>query len=229
MIDRVAQARDLLIQQYKETLKLTSLVDAFTSKMNELEVVNDDLLNDRGIDTAQGFNLDVIGKIVVLDRPYTDPDPEEIFTYDNPEEIGGGFTDEGNTEIGGYFIGLSPVQNQKFSDSQYRFTLRAKIIYNTSNATIEDMHTYGSFVFDREVSIVNRVGAVDLTVSRPIGRQERIILDQTFPLPAGVRLGYLATAPSNGAFGFAGDDRNGGFGDFNDPAVGGRFASLVID
>lgn len=227
--DRVQQAKDLLIQQYREAPDFNAFLEAFTARLQEVEVADDDLLNKRGIDNAVGENLNVIGRIVVLDRPFTDPNPEEIFTFDNPSEIGGPFTDVAGTQIGGYWIGLDPIENQKFSDAQYRFILRAKIIYNTSDATIPDMHKYIGFVFDAETSIINRIGAIEISVTRPIGRQERIILDRTFPLPAGVRLAYISYSSEDNPFGFAGDERNGGFGDSTDPDVGGGFVTLVID
>lgn len=230
MVDRIQQAKDLLIEQYKESENLTGLIDSFSSQLQELDDENVKLLNDRGLDTARGVNLDVIGRIVVLDRPFTDPDPEEVFTFENPpDDIGGGFTDEVRSQQGGYFIGIDPIDNQKYSDSLYRFILRAKIIYNTTDGTLEDMHNYAAFVFGVEAVIVERIGSVDVNIARPIGNQERAILDATFPLAAGVRLGTLAFSTEEGAFGFSGDSRNGGFGDNDDPAVGGVFSSLVID
>lgn len=229
MIDRVAQAKGLLIQQYKESPNLNGFVGAFATQMQGIEVQHDNLLNKRSLDTAEGVNLDVIGKIVVLDRPFTDPDPEDIFTFDNPSSIGKGYTDQINSQVGGYWIGLDPIDNQKYNDTLYRFVLRAKIIYNTTKATLKDMHAYAAFVFGVESQIFERTGAVDVNIARPIGKQERQIINATFPRAAGVRLGILSFSTEPGAFGFAGDPRNGGFGDLNDAGVGGVFSSLVID
>lgn len=227
--DRVAQAKGLLIQQYKESSNLKGLVGAFATQLQGVETENSNLLNKRGLDTAEGVNLDVIGKIVVLSRPFTDPDPEDIFTFENPSDIGKGFTDILQTQVGGYYIGLDPIDNQKYSDSLYRFILRAKIIYNTTKATLQDMHAYAAFVFGVESIILERVGAIDLNIARPIGKQEQAIIEATFPVAAGVRIGTLAFSTEEGAFGFTGDERNGGFGDLNDSEVGGVFSSLVID
>lgn len=231
MKDRPAQVRELLIEQYKDSPNLDVLIGAFATELQDVEVATDDLLNKRSIDTAMGVNLDIIGKIVVLERPYTDPDPEDIFTYENPDDIGGGFTDVPMTQVGGYFIGLNPQQNLRFTDSQYRYILRSKIIYNTADTTLENMHEYVRFVFgdDVEAVILSDIGIIDVNVSRPIGRQERLVSEKTFPIAAGVRLRYLSYSPEIGAFGFAGDDRNGGFGDLADPSIGGRFSTLVID
>lgn len=229
MTDRVAQVQELLIEQYKNSPNLLGFVGSITYELQDIDDENIKLLNERSLDTAKGENLDIIGKIVVLDRPYSDPDPEDVFTYENPSNIGGGFTDEGGTQVGGYFIGLNPIDNQKYSDETYRFFLRAKIIYNTTNASLADMQRYAEFVFNAESSIIDGIGYVDISVSRPLGRQERAIVDATFPLAAGIRIGTLSYSTEPGAFGFTGDDRNGGFGDINDPSVGGVFASLVID
>lgn len=229
MTDRVAQARGLLIQQYKESPNLNGLIDSATLRLQNIEDEHEKLLTQRSLETAAGVNLDIIGKIVVLDRPFTDPEPEDIFTFENPSEIGKGYTDTANSQVGGYYIGLNPIDNQKYSDSLYRFTLRAKIIYNTTNATLPDMHAYASFVFGVESIILERAGAVDVNIARPIGKQERQIINATFPRAAGVRLGTLSFSTEEGAFGFSGDSRNGGFGDINDAEVGGVFSSLVID
>ncbi len=227
--DRVAQAKGLLIQQYKESPNLNGLIAAFTEELQQIEQENDNLLTKRSLDAAQGVNLDVIGKIVVLDRPFTDPDAEDIFTFENPTNIGGGFTDKAQSQVGGYYIGLDPIDNQRYSDALYRFILRAKIIFNTTKATLQDMHEYAAFVFAVESVILERVGAVDVNIARPIGKQERQIIEATFPVAGGVRLGTLAFSIEEGAFGFSGDDRNGGFGDEVDSDVGGVFSSLVID
>lgn len=229
MRDRAEQATGLLIQQYKESPNINGLVTSFADEASAVDIQIYKLLTERSLNTALGHNLDVIGKIVVLDRPYSDPDPEDIFTFENPSDLGKGFTDIEKSQVGGYYIGLDPIDNQLYNDTLYRFILRAKIIYNTTKATLEDMHAYSQFVFGVEAVILERVGAVDLNVARPIGRQERQIIEQTFPLAAGIRLGTISYSIEEGAFGFSGDDRNGGFGDLNDPTVGGVFSSLVID
>lgn len=229
MVDRVQQAKDLLIEQYKKSPNLNGLIGAATAQLQALDDETVKLINDRTLDTARGVNLDVIGKIVVLDRPFTDPDPEEVFTFENPSDIGGGFTDVAKTQQGGYYIGLEAIDNQLYSDTTYRFILRAKIIFNTTKATLKDMHDYAAFVFDAETIITERIGAVDVNIARPLGKQERQIVEATLPKAAGIRLGYLAFSQEPGAFGFAGDDRNGGFGDATDSGVGGGFSSLIID
>jgi hypothetical protein len=229
MTDRIKQARDLLIQQYKESANLVGLIDAHSTQLQSLDDTDYKLLYERGIDTAVGANLDVIGKIVVLERPYTDPDPEEVFTFANPGNIGGGYTDTENSVVGGYWIGLDPIDNQKYSDSLYRFILRAKIIYNTTKATLQEMYEYTQFVFGVESVILEGIGYVDVNIARRIGRQENEILAATFPRAAGVRLGSLSYSIENGAFGFTGNSLNGGFGDLDDSTVGGVFSSLVVD
>lgn len=231
MKDRVAQAKEKLIEQYKDSPNLISLIGSFSGQLQEIEVAHDDLLTKRFLDTAVGANLDVLGRIVVLERPYTDPDPEDIFTFENPSDIGKGYTDENQTQIGGVFIGLNPEQNLRFTDEQYRYILRAKIIYNTGDTSLQNMHDYVFFVFGGTVEaiILSTVGAIDLSLSRPIGRQERLVLEKTFPIAAGVKLRYLSFSFEDGAFGFTGDDRNGGFGDTADVNIGGAFVSLVID
>lgn len=229
MTDRIKQAQDLLIEQYKESPNLVALIGAHTIQLQDIDDTTNQLLNERDIDTAIGAQLDVIGRIVVLERPFTDPDPEEVFTFENPSDVGGGYTDTQLSAPGGYWIGLEPIDNQKYSDSLYRLILRAKVIFNTTNATLAEMYNYSQFVFGVEAVIIERVGVVDVNIARSIGRQERQILEATFPLAAGVRLGSLSFSTEEGAFGFTGNSKNGGFGDLNDSDVGGVFSSLIVD
>jgi len=234
MTNRVEQAQELLIEQYKDSPNLVATIDAFSVQLQDVEETNQKLLYERSLDTAIGEQLDVIGRIVVLDRPLNDPDPEEVFTFENPSDIGGGYTDELNTVQGGYWIGLDSIGNELYSDELYRLTLRAKIIYNTTTATLQDMYNYTQFVFGvesviSEGVIAERIGVIDLNISRRIGKQEKAIIDATFPLAAGVRLGDISYSTEEGAFGFTGNSKNGGFGDLNDPEVGGVFSSLYVD
>lgn len=229
MVDRVAQAEGLLIEQYRDSENLKALIGAATAELQESEQAHIDLLNNRSIDTAIGVNLDIIGRILVIDRPFTDPDPEDVFTFDNPSEIGQGFTNVSGSLLGGYYIGLNPIDNQTYSDSNYRFVLKGKIVFNNTNGSLADMVAYASLLFDVDFVITEKIGSVTLFVARTVGLQERRILEQTFPLPAGISLGSIVTSTGYDTFAFAGDDTGLGFGDSSDAGVGGGLASVNVD
>ena len=240
MTDRLAQVQDLLISQYQQKANLLSFLGAHVAQLQDVEQALDDLLYKRGIDTAEGQNLDIIGKIVVLDRPFTDPDPEDVFTFGymsegttvrritadgNPritaegdERVipsyrggrridaegrnritadgnarvtpgassegvlnapGKGFTNVQGTVIGGYLIGLKPIDD--LLGCSYRHVIRAKVITNTTNGSLADMHRYADFVFGVQTNIIEDIGVVDVAIASTIGRQMRQIIEETFP------------------------------------------------
>lgn len=229
MTDRITQAQDLLIEQYKDSTNLIAVIDAHSTENQAIDDEINNLLDKRGLDTAEGLNLDLIGRIVVLDRPFTDPDPTKQFAHAGGDDIGLGFGDIAEPTTGGVWFDLDIGENDEYSDDLYRLILKAKIIYNTTDGTLEDMHKYVQFVFGVEAVIMEKVGSVDLHIARPYGTIEREILNQTFPLPAGIRLDTLSFSYEEGSFGFTGKDSNGGFGDLDDAEIGGGFSSLVID
>lgn len=86
------------------------------------------------IDTAVGAQLDIIGRIVVVDRKFVGQialDPGLFAALaNNPDEFG-------DTEA--VFAAMYVDQDQQMSDDLYRLVIKAKILKNNSNATIEEI------------------------------------------------------------------------------------------
>jgi hypothetical protein len=66
--DHAAQAVARFVAQFKSKPDLASVISIFSDKIQELEEVFFQLLNERALDVAVGQQLDNIGKIVGLDR-----------------------------------------------------------------------------------------------------------------------------------------------------------------
>lgn len=84
------------------------------------------------LDTAQGEQLDVIGRIVVAERSFlgsVDLNPE-VFDLTDGSEFG---DDEA------MFSALIIDQDAQLSDELYRLVIRAKIVKNNGDATIENI------------------------------------------------------------------------------------------
>ncbi len=68
MIEKITNylelAKERLIHQYKDKVYIESLLGSFSPQIQELENVFFDLLEKRSIDTAEGYQLDQLGKIV---------------------------------------------------------------------------------------------------------------------------------------------------------------------
>ena len=224
---RLTDPRELLIQQYREVPGIRALVNALSVGLRDLDEVYHDLLLRRWIDTAEGETLDIIGRIVGIDRPFAEIDPDEVFTFDNPSGTGLGFSGVDRPDVGGIFIGLGFFGADLIDDIRFRVLIRAQIIRNTTRATIDDIVEYTQFLFGGNATVIESVGFVDVTIDRPLTRFEARILDETIPVAAGIGLRIRAFALGDEPFGFAGNTGNSGFGGVSEPQDGSGFVGLI--
>lgn len=117
------------------------------------------------------------------------------------------------------------------SDSDYRLVLLGEVAVNVSKGTPEDMiQVFRIFTQPTYVSL-NEIFPAKLQLTSvggvPIGSVDDIKDAVRRACPAGVAIDLFTTAPGN-PFVFLGDpDPNGrGFGDANDPSVGGFLVSI---
>ncbi len=161
------------------------------------------------IDTAVGDQLDVIGRIVVIDRGF------ESFVVFDPDTYFGGSGDA--CQFGGIdsqFESTGSVSSQEVSDAIFRVLIRAKIAKNNNDATLDGIASALSFI--TESSPIRVVDNENMTMSVSFGSEltdiERFVFNtfDVVPRPQGVRfLGYVeetAITQFGGAFGF-GDTR----------------------
>lgn len=161
------------------------------------------------IDTAVGAQLDVIGRIVVIDRGF------ESFVVFDPDTYFGGSGDA--CQFGGIdsqFESTGSVLSQEVSDAIFRVLIRAKIAKNNNNATLDGIASALSFI--TESSPIRVVDNENMTMSVSFGSEltdiERFVFNtfDVVPRPQGVRfLGYVeetAITQFGGAFSF-GDTR----------------------
>lgn len=74
--DHEARAKDTTLGQFKASPKLQALLAALVKEVQRLEDLKFDMITDRLIDAAAGVNLDIIGRIVGLDRLDVSDDDE---------------------------------------------------------------------------------------------------------------------------------------------------------
>lgn len=84
------------------------------------------------IDTAVGEQLNVIGRIVVASRSFVGTMPMDPALFDLTD--GGEFGDED-----AMFSALTIDQDSQLSDELYRLVIKAKIVNNNGDATIENI------------------------------------------------------------------------------------------
>lgn len=73
-IDQVKQGASRLLEQFKGKPNIEGTLAAYTSQANDLENNYFNLINNRGLDTAYGYQLDIIGAIVGESRQGRDDD-----------------------------------------------------------------------------------------------------------------------------------------------------------
>ena len=131
----------------------------------------------------------------------------------------------------GSVVGLTRIG---WEDDLYWILLKAKIGKNVSHGTVEDVINVWRLIAqaDRVQIIETHPAQIDLYSDTPIAGDlsefVRNLMQKV--VAAGVRVDFLAIifSPTN-AFGFDPDDPNVlGFGDLNDPGVGGEFAYIQL-
>lgn len=216
-----------LIYQYQNSPRVRALCEALLAEYGDIAGVIAELRTRLDIETSRGVQLDGIGEIVGRPRPQTvSIDDSEAFAFDGPDP-GAGFSATDRPDIGGRFVGVNGLIIGAMPDDQYRVLIRATIFANYAKSTLDNIAAYGRFVLGAEISVTESVGVVSISVGRALAIWEIDIIQQTIPLAAGVRLGQITFGLGDGAFGFAGDERNSGFDDALGSGGGSGFVGIA--
>lgn len=169
-----------------------------------------------GIDFAQGVQLDIIGRIVVIPRSFTGNtslNPAMCADIENDPAFFGDSTQMASA--------LSIDQDAQMSDDLYKLVIKSKIIKNNSSATIEDILHGMNFLLPN-ANVLRITDNEDMSFSIEfygnITELERwaLLNSRLVPKPQGVKFnGFL----EGYNYVQAGDD-SFQFGDTNAQAVG---------
>ena len=200
------------------------------------------------IDTMDGVQLDGIGQILGQPRPQVLDFAEAGTAFEFSEDgLSGsawddaGVWDDAGTwsdgsdpnkafssldapDQGGRFAGLTT--NQLMGDVDYRVLLRARILANTTAATIPDLEAYGTAVLGVPVRVVNGLGQISITVTGRLSPVIRGVFQETMQAAAGVGIISFTYGVSPDSFTFDGPGGTG-FGATNQPKSGSGFARLL--
>lgn len=159
------------------------------------------------IDKAEGAQLDVIGRIVGIDRGF-----ESFVTFDPDTQFGGVDVQFGGLDS--QFESTGAVLSQSVNDAVFRVLIRAKIAKNNSDSTLDGVA--GALGYITSSSPIQVKDYENMTMSVSFGSAltdiERLVFNtfDVVPRPQGVRfLGYVeetAITQFGGAFCF-GDTR----------------------
>lgn len=123
---------DRIYAQYRNKPKAVAWFNIARELGGDLEAAAEAVRKSYDIDTAQGEALNVIGRIVVAERSFIGDTPmfPGLFALTDGDEFG-------DTEA--VFSAPTISQDSELSDELYRIVIRAKIIKNTGDATIENI------------------------------------------------------------------------------------------
>ena len=153
---------DLLIYQYIKKPKAKATIDAIMGEYDKLADNAIDLLNQWDIDQARGFSLDIIGRRVGVSRTLPSAVSKGYFGYLN--SIQGEPWGEGVW----YRIGESLGDTLVLNDSDYRFLIRAKILKNFQNGTMDYILNALRFLLTEDANIednLNMTATVYLSIA----------------------------------------------------------------
>lgn len=131
-VSTYSDAPDRIYAQYRNKPKAVAWYNITRRLATELASTIEAVRVMYNIDTAQGAQLDILGRIVVIPRSFVG------YVALNP----GMFADPDGAEFGddaAMFSALSIDQDEQMSDDLYRLVIKSKIVKNNSAATIEDI------------------------------------------------------------------------------------------
>lgn len=226
MSDIISKGLARLANQFDGSENLKSFLESFLNEFQELENSGLQLLNERYLDTAVGAQLDGIGEIVGVDRPYGSVDTVGAFGF-LTDDTARGFGEINYQELGGNFVkyGENLVL---IGDDLYRTVIRAKIIKNQTATVVDDTTRLISFMFGGiEVRyFLYENLSPKYSIGKIISPLEIFLLSQ-IPILIGLEDIDFYLCYDEVSFSFFGDISGFGFGDLYDSDVGGGFAKLI--
>lgn len=226
MRDLVEHGLNRLAFQFKESDKLKDLISVQLDGFQNLDNTFNDLLDNRLLDNAIGKQLDGIGEILGLPRPFLSVDVQGVFGFlTDPTALA--FGDINDPELGGNFVDYSATR-QIANDETYRKLLKAKAVINRTSMTVEETLDMISLMFDgaRVRYILTTNLAPSYTIEKVLTVPE-IGLISILPKLIGIdNVTYIAIDTFS-QFGFDGDPDALGFTDINNLELGGNLASII--
>jgi len=187
--------------QYATSKRMCAVIDAFWQAINpknDIDLLYKKLVNPR---TAEGYGLDVWGRIVAIGRSYLAVDDgTPYFGFDPPEGVK---NERLNT------FGNAPFYKQiygkvRLADPMFRTYVFLKALINIGDSSLASLNQAVKLLFpDADIQILH-TGTMVLRVLilSPLSESDKAALDNLPWLPAGVGLEiYQVITPT---FGFAG-------------------------
>lgn len=212
--------------QFKNSEKLKDLISVQLEDLQELDDAFNELLNDRLLDNAIGQQLDGLGEILGLPRPYLPIDVVGAFGFFT-DPTARGFGDLTDPTDGGSFVDFRAT-TQIANDDTYRKLLKAKTVINRTSMTVEETIEMVSLMFDNA-----RVRYTLPTNLNPTYTIEKVLdsadiaLIELLPKLLGIDNITYISVDAFKSFGFKEDPDAFGFADINSTELGGNFSKII--
>ncbi|MFL1477880.1 DUF2612 domain-containing protein [Pseudomonas grimontii] len=133
---------DRIYAQYRDKPKAVAWYAIARALGGSIEAAAQAVRKSYDIDTAVGEQLNVIGRIVVAPRSFVGSIPMNpaLFDLTDGDEFG---------DDGAMFSALTIDQDGQLSDELYRLVIKAKIVKNNGDATIENILDGMNFLLPR--------------------------------------------------------------------------------
>lgn len=198
---------ELLIMQYAQKPKAVATINAIMDEYDKLSENALDLLKQWDIDTATGFSLDIVGRRVGVSRTLSAAISKGFFGYRgvyNAEPWGAGVW---------FRRGDSAGVSIELTDADFRFLIKAKILKNFQNGTLDYALYALRQLFSEESNIQDNLD-MTATIFLPLNALnllQRYMITQMdiLPRPMGVMYNYINA--SGKEFGFDGFYNSYGF------------------
>lgn len=174
--------------QYADSEKFKKFIEITLEPIVELQSVLFRSL-DVDLDTAKGYKLDLIGRIVGAPAVIPEAIPQPFFGYEG-QEMSEGFGELDDPEAGGHWLEMGQKSNTDWilQSDDYRISINAQIAKNSSNCTPDEIIRVVQIVLGEAVSFkyIERPMVIVIAPREPVLRAQRELLKAMVPIPAGV-------------------------------------------
>lgn len=198
MTDFTKQYTDLIIKQYWEKPKAFAEIEAKAGNYEKVKNFYDSVLEAFDLDTATGRTLDIIGKIVGIERVEPELDDDETFRFFIKLQI--------SVNISSAYMVSSDEKGTGLQDAVFLAFSGLAYVTDKKNMSID-------LYIDESV---------------PLSTIQLILKLNLIPKPQGVRIGNVVQVGGDPLFGFSNNTSSKGFANKFDPSwEGGKLADKV--
>lgn len=195
-----------ILSQYDNSPTIRAIIESIMENIDPTKNIEDFYKLVFDLDTAQGFGLDVWGRIVGVGRVLNVEDTDAHWGFS--QALAASFGD-------GTFKPVEAVTSSyALSDDAYRNLIYVKALANISTCDADSLNRLLSLLFDRGNAYINDYGDMSIRYVFEFDAtayERAIILSGVLPRPAGVSTSAINLVPLH-TFGFSGTGA-GSFGD----------------